>query len=860
MSSITQPNVVLFLADDLGPWALGAAGNPEIETPHLDALAAGGTRFTDFYCTSPVCSPARASLLTGELPSRHGVLDWILPRSADGGLDDFLAGRATYPEALATAGYRTGLFGKWHLGDASTPRAGFEEWLALEASHGPYQDAEFVTTEGKTVRINGYVTDVIADHAIDFLTSGDGRPSYASVHFTAPHHPWVGQHPDDLTGRYDDCVFDSVPQESRHPWTHPKLAPAVQDALTDPRPSLVGYFAAVTGMDRAIGRILAAIDAAGLRDDTVIIFLSDNGYSCGQHGFWGKGNGTFPLNLYQESVVVPMIISGPGLPSGRVCERPAGGYDLAPTILDLAGLDPGWPGPGRSLGPVLRGEATDDREVVVYDEYGAARMIRRGADKLIMRHPDGPDELYDLAADPGERTNLIDDPARVELITDLRRELAAWFAEHSDRSLDGRRHDVTGRGQGRRLIAPAPLGSRRGRSQVTFAHRGLCSRQPENTLPALAAAVPFADYCEIDVRVTSDEQLIIMHDATLRRTTDVATVFPDRADDPVPTFSLAEIERLDAGRWYDPAVSARVPTLRQALDQLIGSGCGALLELKTDSMELVAAELTELLKRHPGAPVAAASIDPGRSADLRRRLPELMIGVLFLDAETITDAEITGYADYADFLCFRSDRITAALVDRVHRASLMIMHNSNTRAYMDEGARAGADGTMTDYADRREESARGVDELMIEAEDLLGVCRTSGPAPRTRGNQGLGFKFSARSGLLVDLAPGEWLELPFVADRDRSELHAVVVRHPDGGVVDVALDGAPVASEVDLRGPSPSPQTIRVRRDLVAGPHRLRFTAGTGPATLMVDGFALRSTERLSRSTPDAAGSASRGR
>ncbi len=386
------------------------------------------------------------------------------------------------------------------------------------------------------------------------------------------------------------------------------------------------------------------------------------------------------------------------------------------------------------------------------------------------------------------------------------------------------------------------IGSRRGRHQVTLAHRGLCSRHPENTLPSLAAAVPYADYCEIDLRVTSDQQLIIMHDATLRRTTDVAAVFPDRADDPVSTFSLAEIERLDAGSWYDSAAATRVPTLRQALDLLVGGTCGALLELKTDSMDLVAAELTGFLTRHPDAPVAAASVDPAHSAELRRRMPELTIGMLFLDAETITDAEIAGYADYADFLCFRSDRIPAALVDRVHRAGPMIMHNTNTRAFMDEGAQHGADGTMTDYADRREGSFRGVDELMIEAEALRGVCRTSGPAPRVRGDHGLGFKFSGRSGLAVDLAPGDWLELPFVVDRTRSELQAVAVRHSFGGSVDVSLDGAPVASALDLRGPSPSPQTIRLRHDLAAGPHRLRFTAArcTEPATLMVDGFSVR--------------------
>lgn len=382
------------------------------------------------------------------------------------------------------------------------------------------------------------------------------------------------------------------------------------------------------------------------------------------------------------------------------------------------------------------------------------------------------------------------------------------------------------------------MDSLRRRGKITLAHRGLCGRHPENTLPSLAAAIPYADYCEIDLRVTADDQLVLMHDATLRRTTDVARIFPDRADDPVSDFRLDELRRLDAGSWHDAGAATGIPTLREALELLAGSPCGAVLELKTDSMDLVAAELARHLADHPDTRVAAASVVPARSAELRRLLPELIIGVLFLDAATITDAEIAGYAEYADFLCFRTDRITASLVDRVHRAGLLIMHNTNTRILMDEGARAGADGTMTDWPDRREESHLGRGELMIEAETLLGVCRCSGPAPRRRGDRGLGFKLSGRSGLAVDLAGSDWIELPFVADPGRIELRCDLVRHGAGPVIELSLDGTPMVSGVDLRGPSPSVQPVHLPVDLTAGPHRLRLTASE-PGTLLLDGFAL---------------------
>jgi choline-sulfatase len=440
-------NVVLLVADDLGSWALGCYGNTEILTPHLDALAERGTLYSDFYCTSPVCSPARASLLTGHMPSVHGVHDWIARSPGAGRSPSFLDGQETFVDVLSASGYRTGLFGKWHLGDASTAHAGFERWLALEASHGPYIDADFVTDDPDD-DVRGYVTDVIADRAIDFVraTEHDDRPFLASVNFTAPHHPWVDQHPERITSLYDDCNFASCPQESPHPWMHQSLAPAVRDAYRDPRPSLVGYFAAVTAMDEAIGRILENVEAAGLAESTVIVFTSDNGFHCGQQGIWGKGNSTWPLNVYERSVKVPCIVAGPGWAEGQTSRAVTSAYDIFPTVLEVAGL--ATDSPERPGMPLPRSASTPEAGgAVVCDEYGDTRMIRRGHHKLVLRYPEGPCELYDLRADPQELRNQYDDPAAATVRRELTAQLEDWFERYASGPYDARRYEVTGRGQ-----------------------------------------------------------------------------------------------------------------------------------------------------------------------------------------------------------------------------------------------------------------------------------------------------------------------------------------------------------------------------------------------------------------------------
>ncbi len=452
-----QMNVIFILTDDQGVWAAGCYGNPEIRTPHLDRLAESGVRFTNFFCASPVCSAARASLLTGRIPSQHGVHDWVRAgnMSADTqppGLNcgsteaiEYLRNEQSYTDVMADGGYACGFSGKWHCGDSLRPQAGFSHWFAHPQEGVSYYTDALMVRDGKLVQTEGYFSDVITDDAMAFLTAHADRPFYLSLHFTAPHAPW-DCHPRDVVESYDACPFESCPQEPRHPWARIHTKEHLGN-----RESLKGYFAAVTAMDANVGRLLDHLEKLGLRDDTLIIFTSDNGHSCGHHGFWGKGNGTFPLNMYENSVKVPFIVSHPRrIPPGRVSDSLLSAYDVFPTLLDYVGLPiPGTGSrPGHSFVPVLLGESGEGRDsVVVHSEYGPVRMIRTQEWKYVHRYPFGPDELYDLVRDPGERRNASDDPANQALIRNLQKQLNAWFVEYADPAKDGSRLPVTGRGQ-----------------------------------------------------------------------------------------------------------------------------------------------------------------------------------------------------------------------------------------------------------------------------------------------------------------------------------------------------------------------------------------------------------------------------
>ena len=456
-----RPNVVVILSDDQGPWAMRCAGNSELETPNLDRLAATGMRFDRFFCTSPVCSPARASLLTGRIPSCHGVHDWLAAGNTiakyeparNGELIDFLTGQPAYTDALAKAGYACGLSGKWHLGDCHRPRDGFVFWDAHAKGGGPYYRAPMVR-HGEVYEEPNYVTDAITMNALRFLEQrkSHSQPFYLSVHYTSPHSPWDREnHPKELFDQYHDgCPFTSTPDLMPAPdWVKHRSIP-VDDAGSR-RQKLSGYYAAITAMDTNIGKIIDWLEENGKRENTLVVFTSDNGMCMGHHGLWGKGNASFPLNMFEESVRVPLLASHPGVIEGGALNSDLlSQYDFSSTLLEYVGIStPSDPiSPGRSFCELLKGGRTDPNEhLVVFDEYGPVRMVRTREWKYVHRYPYGPNELYHLINDPAETENRISDPAARPVLREMRERLHEWFATYSDPDRNGATEPVTGRGQ-----------------------------------------------------------------------------------------------------------------------------------------------------------------------------------------------------------------------------------------------------------------------------------------------------------------------------------------------------------------------------------------------------------------------------
>lgn len=466
-----KPNLLFILTDDQGAWALNCAGNTDISTPYLNSLAEQGMRFDNFFCASPVCSPARASILTGRIPSQHGVHDWIRSGSLDKetlgeyknhpyfASEDipisYLDGYVTYPDLLAERGYTCALSGKWHLGNSMQPQHGFSRWYTIGRGGCMYNQAD-VIEDGKLHFENRYITDLITEHALQYLEelSKTDNPFYISVHYTAPHDPWdADQHPKEFIEMYRDCSFTATPEEP----PHPNQIPSAPWGVGEERKRLLrGYYAAISAMDAGVGKILDKLKDLGLEENTLVIFTADNGMNMGHHGIWGKGNGTFPMNLYDTSVKVPFIARWPGkiLP-GVVTESMCSHYDIIQTLNELLDLNATLPEnlPGKSFANVLLTGENKDNHIVIFDEYGNSRMIRNREWKYIHRYPYGPHELYHLITDPGEKENLIeqlDNPVYREIRENLLSELQKWYLTYADPAVDGSREAVTGFGQLRR--------------------------------------------------------------------------------------------------------------------------------------------------------------------------------------------------------------------------------------------------------------------------------------------------------------------------------------------------------------------------------------------------------------------------
>ncbi len=415
-----RPNILFIYTDDQAPTAVGACGNAEIRTPHLDRLFREGAHLVNAFVTTPVCSPSRAGLIASRYGTEVGILDWINPRSeATLGLSPELV---TWPELLARAGYRNGLVGKWHLGteDRFHPtKMGYHEFMGLRAG-GTKASNPRLEVDGVERGIEGFTADILTDHAIAFLEKHRERPFLLSLHFRAPHSPWLPVRPEDLAPFRD--LDPSLPDPD-----FPGLDVERVKRMTRE------YYASVASVDRNVGRLLARVDALGLRDRTVVVFTSDHGYNLGHKGLWFKGNAHRMLrqlpekrwphipprrrpNLFDQSLRVPTAVRWPGrIKPGTVIRRTVTNLDWYPTMLDIAGvgLPAGVVIRGRSILPLLLGEQIewDDDLYAEYSMRHGATTDMRGWRtpewKLVIDFKnEGRVELYDLVADPGEKHNL----------------------------------------------------------------------------------------------------------------------------------------------------------------------------------------------------------------------------------------------------------------------------------------------------------------------------------------------------------------------------------------------------------------------------------------------------------------------
>ena len=488
----TPRGILFFLADDMGQWAAEPYGNSEIITPTLTRLSKEGTTFTNAVCNTPVCSASRASLLTGRVPSQHGVHDWLSGGNGCAQRSINFTDRETfYTDVLAEHGSfkALGLSGKYHLGKSPMARHGFNWWRFVHQSGGGSYIEPPMVVNGSCVTLKGYITDMIADDAIRFVQAHarDRAPWYLGVHFTSPHAPYVGSdgtaasmHPPHIVAQYANTPFHSVPDlpfDSEN-YTDSSFAGCFSGAGRSE--CLKGYFAAVTAMDAAIGRVLDAVEASRVLDQTIVIFTSDHGFNTGHHGLWGKGNGAWPLNMVETSLKVPLFFRWPqgGIAVGARIHERVQHVDFAPTLLELAGVGAALPRQAGSSYAALLLNASfaapfDSLEHAAaqigstgtqpaptltaslapsFHEFGGTRAVRAPIDgvpyKLIARF-DGRDELYNLQDDPGETDCLFAREAigNAVVAARLRRLLMSWFDLRRDPFRTGWERPVTGKGQ-----------------------------------------------------------------------------------------------------------------------------------------------------------------------------------------------------------------------------------------------------------------------------------------------------------------------------------------------------------------------------------------------------------------------------
>ena len=478
----SAPNIVFILVDDQRYDALGFI-NPQLRTPNIDRIAAEGAYFRNAFVTTSLCSPSRASILTGKYMHDHGVVDNNEP---------VRPGTQFFPQLLQAAGYQTAFIGKWHMGaSGDAPQPGFDHWVSFrgQGEYNPVNAAgrrQTLNVDGVRVDRRTYITDELTDYAVDWLDRRDpGKPFFLYLSHKAVHDNFepAPRHADLYRGnglrvpaeahvRRDAEGVPNWVENQRNSW-HGVDFP--YHSTLDIAEYMRRYYATLAGVDDSVGRVRAWLEEQGLSDNTVVIYMSDNGFLFGEHGLIDK------RNAYEESIRVPLLMSAPGLISpGTTVDAISANIDIAPTILAMAGLAAPTDYAGMSLVPFATGQKPDSkgRQALLYEYYWEYNYphtpttfaLRTPRYKFIQYHGVwDTEELFDLQADPREQTNLIDDPGLAKIKIEMRRKLYAMLQN------EGGQHVVP---YSRKVNEGAVLRNREGAPAASFPERWLRDDSP----------------------------------------------------------------------------------------------------------------------------------------------------------------------------------------------------------------------------------------------------------------------------------------------------------------------------------------------------------------------------------------------
>lgn len=445
----TRPNILFVLLDDVRFDDLGFTGHPFIQTPNFDRIAHEGVQFTNAFAATPLCSPNRASILTGQYAHAHGIIDNVDRSELSHQL-------TTFPLLLQQSGYQTAFIGKWHMGVDDTRRPGFDEWLSIKGQ-GHYFDPD-VNDNGEARTLPGYATDVFSERTAEFIRRPRNQPFLVYLSHKAVH-PNITQNADSSVGpipvgggftppeRLKDAYADEKIQRRPNAKSYAKGKPALLRPIpglpplgpetATPDDVIFNRLRMLTAADEGFGKILAALEETGQLDNTLIVVTSDHGYFYGEHGL----NKERRL-AYEEISRTPLTMRWPGhIASASESDAFVLSIDLAPTLLEIGGADVPPAIQGRSLLPLLDGPTPSDWRQSILLEYFSdtvwPRLVKIGYRAVrtdrwkYIRYTglEGMDELYDLASDPYEITNLIDDPAAQTSLGELQTELDRLLEE-----------------------------------------------------------------------------------------------------------------------------------------------------------------------------------------------------------------------------------------------------------------------------------------------------------------------------------------------------------------------------------------------------------------------------------------------